>query len=544
MQNTMTKEEMIREFTKQYTGSLFYFCLRKTGSSYEAEDLVSDIAINVLTSLNRGNTPENFSAWVWQIVRNRYSVWADKKHRRVESQSGCDIGDYEIEDETADIESRWIHNEDMKALRRELAFISSDYRNVVVSYYLENKSVKEIAFTLRLPEGTVMSKLHRARKILKEGMSMSREFGTMSYQPEDIHYILNGSFGTMREPGIHLNHLVCKNILVAAYRTPSTAEELALELGVALPYMEDELRILTDATLLRKQGNRYETNFMIISAEAQDRVNTYRMRITEPLTAAIIDALEYRTQCLNENGIKWHGGYQPYEDMKWALLTALSDNAYWRTITFVNPVRNEPHDWLPDRPNGGKWDILGFETYLNENEPKFVGMNGCPGLINDTSFSQYKYQYKNIWAKTPEFLDKEEGKTLESIVKGTDFDPAVADKLVEYGYLVKDENSYRPTFLVLYGSMNSHLTEAQKAEFDAKMEKAKTIALDFYLFCRETVRQEVPEFFREDTYRIEYTCENLFMLRGAVLEEALRKGYIRYGENDERRMLGAVMTIE
>ena len=91
--------------------------------------------------------------------------------------------------------------------------------------------------------------------------------------------------------------------------------------------------------------------------------------------------------------------------------------------------------------------------------------------------------------------------------------------------------------------MNSHLTEAQKAEFDAKMEKAKSIALDFYLFCRETVRQEVPEFFREDTYRIEYTCENLFMLRGAVLEEALRKGYIRYGENDKPRMLGAVMTI-
>jgi len=543
MQNTMTKEEMIREFTDQYTGSLFYFCLRKTGNSYEAEDLASDIALNVLTSLSRGNIPANFSAWVWQIARNRYSVWADKKHRRMDAQSGCDIRDYEIEDETADIEARWIHNEDMKALRRELAFISSDYRNVVVSYYLENKSVKEIAFTLHLPEGTVMSKLHRARKILKEGMSMSREFGTMSYKPEDIHYVLNGSFGTMNEPEIHMSHLVCKNILVAAYRTPSTAEELALELGVALPYMEDELRILTEATLLRKQGNRYETNFMIISAKAQDKVNTHRMRITGGLAAAIIDALEYRVKCCNENGVRWQGGYQPYEDMKWALLTDLTDNAYWRTITSINPVRNEPNDWLPDRPNGGKWDILGFETYLNENEPKFVGMNGCPGLENGTDFYQYKYQYKDIWAKTPRFLNKEEGKTLEAIVKGTDFDPALADKLLEYGYLVKDENGYRPTFLVLYGTMNSHLTEAQKIEFDAKMEKAKSIALDFYLFCRETVLSEVPEFFRNDTYRIEYTCENLFMLRGAVLEEALRKGYISYAENDECRMLGAVMTV-
>ncbi len=543
MQNTLTKEALIREFTEQYTGSLFYFCLRKTGNSYEAEDLVSDIALNVLTALQKGNIPQNFSAWVWQIARNRYSVWADKKHKRMASQTGCDVGDYEIEDDTADIENAWIHNEDMMALRRELAFISSDYRNVIVGYYLENKSVKEIASALHLPEGTVMSKLHRARKILKEGMSMSREFGKMSYKPEDIEYVLNGTFGTLHEPMIHLNHLVCKNILVAAYRTPSTAEELALELGVALPYMEDELRILTDATLLRKRGERYETNFMIISADAQNKVNTHRMGITKQLTEAIIDALEYRVKCCNENGVKWQGGYQHYEDMKWALLTDLSDAAYWRVLTSMRPQGGELNAHLPDRPNGGKWDILGFETYHNANEPKFVGKHGCPGLEGDTEFCQYKYQYQNIWKKTPQFLDAEEGKTLEAIVRGTEFDSAVADQLVEYGYLVKDENGYRPTFLVLYGKMNSHLTESQKAEFDAKMEKAGSIALDHYLFCRDVVRKEVPKFFQNDSYRIEYTCENLFMLRGAVLEEALRSGYIHYGENDPRKMLGVSMTV-
>ena len=542
MQNTLTKEEMVREFTEQYTGSLFYFCLRKTGNSYEAEDLASDIALNVLTSLQRGSVPENFKAWVWQIICNRYSVWADRKHKRMALQTGCDVGDYEIEDDTADMEAAWIHSEDMMALRRELAFISSDYRNVIVGYYLENKSVKDIASALHLPEGTVMSKLHRARKILKEGMSMSREFGKMSYKPEDIQYILNGSFGTMREPEIHLNHLVCKNILVAAYRTPSTAEELALELGVALPYMEDELRILTNATLLRKNGKRYETNFMIISAEAQDKVNTHRMGIAKQLTEAIIDALEYRVKCCNENGAKWQGGYQPYEDMKWALLTDLSDNAYWRAITSINPRGNDTNEWLPNRPNKGKWDILGFETYRSENEPKFVGMHGCPGLKGDTEFWQYKYQYQNIWKKAPAFLSGEEGQTLEAIVRGTEFNSAIAEKLAEYGYLVKDENGYRPTFLVLYGKINSHLTQAQKEEFDAKMDKAKAIALDHYLFCRDVVLREVPEFFRDDSYRIEYTCENLFQIRGAVLEEALRCGYIHYAENDPRKMLGVIMT--
>lgn len=64
------------EFAENYMEKLFYFCLKKTGSSTEAEDLTQDIALHILTALNRGTIPESFSAWVWQIARNRYSVWA------------------------------------------------------------------------------------------------------------------------------------------------------------------------------------------------------------------------------------------------------------------------------------------------------------------------------------------------------------------------------------------------------------------------------------------------------------------------------------
>ena len=166
--------QLINEFAENYMEKLFYFCLKKTGSHTEAEDLTQDIALQIITALNKGTIPTSFSAWVWQIARNRYSVWAKEKHNRNESVTGSDIGDYEIEDESENILDEMIHTEQMALLRRELAFIKSDYRNIVVAYYIENKNVREIAESLSLPTNTVKSRLLRARQILKEGMDMAR----------------------------------------------------------------------------------------------------------------------------------------------------------------------------------------------------------------------------------------------------------------------------------------------------------------------------------------------------------------------------------
>ena len=166
------RDELIRDFVDGHMEKLFYFCLKKTGNYTEAEDLSQDIALQILSALNKGMVPTNFSAWVWQIARNRYSVWADKKHKRLESVTGSDISDYEIADESGNILDERIHSEQLSLLRRELAFIKSEYRHIVVAYYIENLSVRDIAKTLSLSETAVKQRLHRARIILKEGMDM------------------------------------------------------------------------------------------------------------------------------------------------------------------------------------------------------------------------------------------------------------------------------------------------------------------------------------------------------------------------------------
>ena len=91
MTNTVQPtEKLINEFTENYMKQLFFFCLKKTGNHFEAEDLAQDISLHIITALSNGTIPTSFSAWVWQIARNRYSRWAEKNRRKTESTAGSD----------------------------------------------------------------------------------------------------------------------------------------------------------------------------------------------------------------------------------------------------------------------------------------------------------------------------------------------------------------------------------------------------------------------------------------------------------------------
>lgn len=543
---------LAEDYTKNYVGKIFYFCLRKTGSEAEAEDLTSDISLNILSALGKGAAPENFPAWVWRIVRNRYSAWAERKHFTREAMSDADIGEHDIRSDES-IEERFIEKEQLALLRRELAFISRDYREYIIAYYIEDRSIKEISAMLGAAEGTVKSKLFRARNILKEGMDMAREFGVMSYKPENVNFSACGS----GMPWNLMNRSLCKNILLAAYRTPSTAHELAIELGVSLPYMEEELNELTKAALLKKSGEKYETTFFIVSANAQRKIFN-KLRETAPeLTSALTGAIDLWVKCADENGVVWHEGYQPHEDMKWTLLMIAADRATWSS----EAASAEDDDGFTLRPDGSRWDVLGFENYEGD-KPVFVGLHGsCDAPADaDIHFGQFKLKYKGLDQKTPEHITYEDSRAISAVsdainAKGKDC-PGVSadevpdvpkyvlDRLTEYGYLKRDGEKYAPTFFITYKSKLRDIpfSEEEKKEYDKLIKKSVDSITEYYDFCRNVIRSEVPEFLRGDQHQLDFACRYVMEIRGAVLEEALRTGYISYEENERNGMLGAYMV--
>ncbi len=544
----MEAQRLPAHFCAAYLEKLFYFCLKKTADRAEAEELCQDIACCVLAALAKGTCPTHFSAWVWQIARNRYAKWS-KARMRARGMFTEESEAYDVCADERSVQDACIQKEELALLRRELAFICTDYRQILTAFYLENRSSAEIARRLGMPDATVRSKLLRARKHLKGGMHMARTFGKMSYAPENIDFIMNGICGKNGEPYDLLWHLLCKNICLAAYRTPSTAQALAMELGTALPYLEDELTKLVQSTLLRKNGDLYETNFFIVSRRAQTRIYAHLASIAKEMTMAITQLLDTWHEAVGDD---WNRFAIPWQDVKWTLLMKAADALYDSTVhafPISESVKTHLGTWGHTvRPNGGEWDLLGLESPV-DNKPDFVGLHGCTTSPDERDypqihFGQYKFQYHHIEDQTPRLLHYREGEALLSVAKGewADVSEVTLHSLVQYGYLRKEGDTYRPQFLVWDPSAQKPLCEDVKQTLRTMFETAVSLAKSHYLVCKAQIDCEIPEFLRQDAYQIAHACANMMAFRSALLTQALETGYLAE-ESTATSVLGAYLMV-
>lgn len=380
--------EIAERYAKEYLGKVFYFCLKKTGDPHEAEDLASEISVSVLSQLRKGNLPEHPSAWIWRIARSRYSDWAETKRKRTAAVCSEDVSEYTLSD-GSDPAKDLLQREDMALLRRELAFLSADHRELLIAYYIEERTVREIAERLHLSTEAVKSRLFRARNILKEGMNMARTFGPKSYKPEEVDFAASGSQPSGL-PWRAVERKTPKNILLEASDNPSTAEELSMALGIALPYMEEEIELLHKATLLDKEGDKYVTNFVIESRRCQQEVYDAQRKDSKERGALIDQIASDNLSAIRGTGVVRNK--MSDADLKWWVVTHLVD--------LVSAEAIEALGWSPEfsnpkvRANGETWGFIGRER-MEWPEPLDSGHSGCRS--NRGEFWMYSFSGFELW---------------------------------------------------------------------------------------------------------------------------------------------------
>jgi RNA polymerase sigma-70 factor (ECF subfamily) len=164
------EESAFANLYRRWQGNIYRFSLRFSGSAALAEDVTQEVFLSLMDSASRFNPAlGSFSSYVYGIARNQ--LLRRMSRERVFMPI---VGDSEEEDQSLYDELRRPSDalreltlEEMKeALYRAIATLPLRYREVLVLCELEELKYAEAARVIGCPEGTVRSRLHRARILL------------------------------------------------------------------------------------------------------------------------------------------------------------------------------------------------------------------------------------------------------------------------------------------------------------------------------------------------------------------------------------------
>lgn len=256
------KQHDAMSFVEENVKTIFAYALSRVSNKEDAEDLAQDIILAILQSAPKMRNENAFFGYVWAIAANTY-----KKFLRKRSQLQYSKIDENLVDE-ADFTENIVKEEEVRILRRELSLLSHEYRKCTIAYYYDGLSCGQIADKFHITLEMVKYYLFKTRKIMKEGISMEREFGEKSFRPAAFEFntIFSGDFNA--EYRNLFNRKLPGNILLSAYYTPMTIRELSVELGVASAYLEDEIAMLEKYHLLTAlHGGKYQTKLIIFTED-------------------------------------------------------------------------------------------------------------------------------------------------------------------------------------------------------------------------------------------------------------------------------------
>jgi len=171
-------EEEVLELSDQ----VYRVARRLVPTREEAEDLVQDTYARAFRSWRSYTPGTNLRAWLFRILTN-LNIDRGRKQQRTPDHQPMEEGDYYLynrleESGAGDDEQRVVERLSQDTIVDALASVPHNYRDVVVLVDIGDFSYADAAQILDVPIGTVMSRLHRGRRILKRELAEDAVAGT------------------------------------------------------------------------------------------------------------------------------------------------------------------------------------------------------------------------------------------------------------------------------------------------------------------------------------------------------------------------------
>lgn len=153
---------LYEQIVAEYSDLVYRIAITHVKNKEDAEDIFQEVFVSLIKNLNRIENEQHLKHWLIRATINRaknhfLSFWK----RKVElSQDNIEVGQENINDENFMVDE----------VRKEIAALSPKLRSVVYLYYYEGYSIEEIATIVEVPIGTIKSRLHTARGMLKDNL--------------------------------------------------------------------------------------------------------------------------------------------------------------------------------------------------------------------------------------------------------------------------------------------------------------------------------------------------------------------------------------
>ena len=177
--NTYTEAEKLHIFHSEFmphVNSMHNFAYRLTFNSDDANDLVQDTYMKAFRFIDSFEKGTNAKAWLFRILKNSFINDYRKKSKEPPKVDYQDVETYYNSDDvdrqiTTDLRVETLQDMIGDEISNALNSLDVDFRTVIILCDLEGFKYDEMAKILDIPIGTVRSRLHRARNLLKEKLS-------------------------------------------------------------------------------------------------------------------------------------------------------------------------------------------------------------------------------------------------------------------------------------------------------------------------------------------------------------------------------------
>ena len=272
-----------------YIEKVYGYAVHHTYTRDEADELSQEILLTAIRELPKLRDGSRFEPWLWGIANNVTKSFSRSKGKNraiysydVLEDLPCEESDESEDEETYDF------------LRTKIAMLSETYRNIIILYYYDGLSTKEIAERLNIPEGTVTWRLSAARKKLKKEFDDMNETALRPIRMR-IGIYGNGDYDGKRIPfpSVYIDDALSQNILYYSYEKSCTTEELAKLCGVPAYYIEDRIKnLLKHEAIIETAKGKYQTDFVIWSDKYGIYCEENAKKTLMPMMDTLLSALK------------------------------------------------------------------------------------------------------------------------------------------------------------------------------------------------------------------------------------------------------------